>query len=122
MDTVVVDTDVFSFLFKRDTRGALYRKHLDGNQLCISFATVAELYRWAVQHQWGAQRIAKLKAKFKLYTLLPYDDATAWEWAKVMSVKGRPVAVGDAWIAAGHCATTSRSSRTTDGTSSRCLV
>lgn len=31
---VVVDTDVVSFIFKGDTRGVLYRSHLDG-QLAI---------------------------------------------------------------------------------------
>lgn len=34
------------------------------------------------------------------YEVLGYDDATGWEWARAMSVKGRPVAPSDAWIAA----------------------
>ncbi len=43
-DRLVVDTDVISFLFKRDTRAKLYEPHLSGRQLVISFMTVAELY------------------------------------------------------------------------------
>lgn len=46
---VVVDTDVFSFLYKRDTRGALYLPHLSGKTAHLAFATVAELYYWAVR-------------------------------------------------------------------------
>ena len=32
--------------------------------------------------------------------MLEWDDATAWEWARVMSIKGRPIAEADAWVAA----------------------
>jgi hypothetical protein len=42
---VLVDTDVFSFVFKGDTRGDLYLPHLSGSTLNLAFATVAELYR-----------------------------------------------------------------------------
>jgi tRNA(fMet)-specific endonuclease VapC len=45
---IVVDTDVLSYLFKGDTRGDLYRPHLDGQVLLISFMTLAELDRWAL--------------------------------------------------------------------------
>jgi len=53
MDFVILDTDVCSFLFKRDTRGELYRPHLEGKTPCLSFQTVAELYQWAEIHNWG---------------------------------------------------------------------
>ena len=45
MSDVIVDTDVASFLFKRDTRARWYRRHLLGNTLYASFMTVAELRR-----------------------------------------------------------------------------
>jgi hypothetical protein len=32
MRPVLLDTDVFSFIFKRDTRAALYAPHLDDAQ------------------------------------------------------------------------------------------
>ena len=47
-DRCVVDTDVVSFFFKGDTRAALYRPHLVGQFLLISFMTVAELDRWSL--------------------------------------------------------------------------
>ena len=48
VDTVVVETDVFSFVYKRDSRGAAYAKHLTDQPLHLAFATVAERYRWSV--------------------------------------------------------------------------
>ncbi|HWG41741.1 MAG TPA: hypothetical protein VN688_03075 [Gemmataceae bacterium] len=61
MGTVVMDTDVVSFLFKKDTRARLFQRHLVGQQWMISFMTVAELELWALRHQWGATRKARLE-------------------------------------------------------------
>jgi hypothetical protein len=41
--TVVIDTDVVSFLHKKDSRARLFRPHLVGNDRIISFMTLAEL-------------------------------------------------------------------------------
>ncbi len=54
--SIVCDTDVWSFLFKKDTRAELYRAHLEKRVLCISFQTVAELYQWAEKADWGTAR------------------------------------------------------------------
>lgn len=40
---VIVDTDVLSYVFKGDSRAELFRKHLAGHELAVSFQTVAEL-------------------------------------------------------------------------------
>jgi tRNA(fMet)-specific endonuclease VapC len=96
----LVDTNVVSYFLKGDSRGDLYRQHVDGKLLCISFVSVAELYRWAVMHNWGAARIVMLQEKLESYTVVQLDDQTLWEWARIMSVKGHPIAPGDAWIAA----------------------
>jgi predicted nucleic acid-binding protein len=100
MNAVVADTDVVSFVFKRDTREGLYRRHLDGKRVCIAFMTVAELYQWATSHRWGKMRVEELRQELTRYVVLPYDDDTAWEWARIRSIKGRPVESKDAWIAA----------------------
>ena len=47
MDSIVIDTDVLSYLFKRDTRGDRYQPHLDGKLGVLSFMTIAELDFWA---------------------------------------------------------------------------
>ncbi len=61
MAAVVVDTDVVSFLFKRDTRAEAYKPHLRGKLLTISFMTVAELDRWAIARSWGEARRQQLE-------------------------------------------------------------
>lgn len=43
MPAVVIDTDVVSFRFKKDSRAALFQKHLLGCDWIISFMTLAEL-------------------------------------------------------------------------------
>jgi len=47
MDSVVIDTDVLSYLFKQDSRGESYQAHLEGKFGVISFMTLAELGVWA---------------------------------------------------------------------------
>jgi predicted nucleic acid-binding protein len=100
MDTVLVDTDVFSYLLKNDTRAALYRKHLDGRRLALCFMTVAELHSWAVERNWGTKKLDELRDKLRQYLVLHSDDATVEQYAAVRNVRGFPVNVGDAWIAA----------------------
>lgn len=100
MNHVVVDTSVVSYLLKQHSLADSYRQFLAGKLLGLSFMTVAELYRWPLERNWGAARIAVLQAHLKDYVVLPQDDAMCWEWAKIMSRKGRPIAAADAWIAA----------------------
>jgi hypothetical protein len=40
---VVIDTDVLSFLYKRDTRARLYEPHLNDPPFIVSFMSLAEL-------------------------------------------------------------------------------
>lgn len=96
----MVDTNVVSYRFKRDSRGHLYTRHLTGQNPAVSFMTVAELYRWSVRRNWGASLLATLQNDLLKYATLPLDDETAWEWARITSIPGRPMDAGDAWIAA----------------------
>ncbi len=103
MSTVVLDTDVWSFVFKRDSRAEHYRAHLEGNVLCVSFQTVAELYQWAETANWGAKRREKLQEWLRRFEVLGYDDATAQIWARIRTERdrqGHPMAAQDAWVAA----------------------
>jgi tRNA(fMet)-specific endonuclease VapC len=60
MDAVLIDTDVFSFFFKRDSRRELYVDDVIDRQLYLSFMSVAELRKWAIVRNWGRQRRARL--------------------------------------------------------------
>ncbi len=99
----VVDTDVVSYSFKRDTRAARYRSHLDGHLLVVSFMTLAELDQWALQHGWGARRRARLAAYLTSLTVVESSrDLCVW-WARIRVATrrlGRRIEVADAWIAA----------------------
>jgi predicted nucleic acid-binding protein len=53
MPAVVVDTDVVSYLHKKDTRARLFRHHLLGKERIISFMTLAELELWVLERNWG---------------------------------------------------------------------
>ncbi len=103
MDFVVVDTDVLSFCFKGDSRAELYRQHLEGHVLVVSFMTVAELRYWAMVRKWGVARRAKMERFLKRFVVHPFDDALCAAWAGVTHQayrKGRLLPCADAWIAA----------------------
>lgn len=103
MASLLVDTDVLSFLEKGDTRGTLYRPHLAGQKVAVSFMTVAELDQWALLHNWGANRRSALESELQRYVLIADDrDLCRW-WAAVRvgcRRAGRSLEVADAWIAA----------------------
>lgn len=103
MRFVLLDTDVFSFALKQDTRAALYQQHLHGAQPCLSFQTVAELRLWALLRHWSPARREGLEGSISRCLVLPCDDGTTTQWARVCAHRrrlGRPIGCGDAWVAA----------------------
>jgi predicted nucleic acid-binding protein len=103
MNSVVVDTDVVSFLFKRDSRAELYKPHLTGKTLVISFMTVAELDRWPLERNWSPATRAAMELQLRKYVVHPYDRELCRKWAEVTheaNKKGRPIQCADAWVAA----------------------
>lgn len=48
MAAAVVDTDVVSYRFKKDSKARLYRPHMTGREWVLSFMTLAELDQWAL--------------------------------------------------------------------------
>ena len=103
MPGCVVDTDVVSYLFKGDTRSELYRPILTGKLLVVSFMTVAELDRWALDHNWGETRRLKMEQHLRSFVVYPFNRSLCSKWAEVMNVtrrNGRRMGFADAWIAA----------------------
>lgn len=100
---VVIDTDVASFFFKEDTRSALYEPHLAGQFLFLSFMTLAELRRWALKYNWGAQKKTRFEKYLRRYSIKHSTPELCLLWAEVMDagrLAGKTIAVPDAWIAA----------------------
>jgi tRNA(fMet)-specific endonuclease VapC len=103
MEAIVLDTDVFSFLYKADTRAQRYAADVAGRELCLCFQTVAEVRLWSMERNWSRQRQEKLAEVLRRYVVLPYDSEMADRWAQVTLGRkrlGRPINCGDAWIAA----------------------
>ncbi len=103
MSSVVVDTDVVSYLFKNHPIGALYDTDLSGRTLLISFMTLAELDLWTIQSKWGDQRREWLRLYLERFVILPYSRSLCTIWAEVTAggrMRGRRIECADAWVAA----------------------
>lgn len=103
MDSLLIDTDVISYLFKSDTRAELYRPHLHNKLPLVSFMTVAELRQWMLIRNWGNKRKLQMETHLLQYTLVPFDRALCQAWAEVRYEafrQGRGIETSDAWIAA----------------------
>jgi tRNA(fMet)-specific endonuclease VapC len=71
MEIVLVDTDVFSYLWQDRPEAVAYRKHVAGRIVALSFTSVAEAYYGAHKRKWGPRRLAQLEAAMRPYLLLP---------------------------------------------------
>jgi predicted nucleic acid-binding protein len=104
MDAILLDTDVFSFLMKgTDTRAELYRPHVKGKTIALSFVTVGELFAWGVHKNWGAQKFADLEQRIKAAVVVPYDLDLCRQFGRLKAERakaGREVPANDLWIAA----------------------
>jgi predicted nucleic acid-binding protein len=103
MSSVVVDTDVVSFVFKNHPIGSLYDADLAGRNLIISFMTLAELDRWAIQSKWGQARRNWLRMYLQPFATMPYTRALCTKWAEVTvaaQTSGYRIECADAWVAA----------------------
>jgi len=103
MTTVLLDPNIVSYLFKRDSRAGLYAPHLVNRELAIAMMTVAELFQWAALRNWGKPRVQRLEQHVERYTILPVDIDLCRQWAEVRATRskaGLPISPQDAWIAA----------------------
>jgi tRNA(fMet)-specific endonuclease VapC len=103
MNDVLVDTDVVSYLYKRDSRARKLRRHLFERRWLISFMTLAELDLWALKRNWGEPLRAKLGRYLQRFGLIYPDRNLCGWWAEVVGRAGsvgRPISTADAWIAA----------------------
>lgn len=99
---VLVDTNVVSFTYKKDSRAALYEPHLQGNFLIISFMTLAELKLWTLKNDWGEKRKKNFAEFLKDYLIIYPDEKLCEIWAKIKTdahKNGNPVDTADAWVA-----------------------
>ena len=60
-DAVLVDTDVISYIFKKDSRDILYKPHIEGKLAIIAAQTFAELESWPLNNKWSLKRHGQLR-------------------------------------------------------------
>jgi tRNA(fMet)-specific endonuclease VapC len=103
MPIILLDTDVFSFLLKGDSRANAYVTLVQGHRLAVAFMTVAELFQWAAVRKWGVRRTTQLEQALAACLIVPVDVEMCRIWGRVRAERqsaGRPMAPQDAWIAA----------------------
>ena len=103
INSIVLDTSVVSFIFRRDDRASFYLKRTGGRHAVISFQTLEELWHGAYFGEWGARRRNQLAGHIKHYTVI-------WPGAELVNIcaelraerkaAGRALRVSDAWTAA----------------------
>ena len=97
-DTLLVDTDVTSDLFKRRARAGHYKRTIQGKRLALSFMSVAELYKWSVKRKWSQDKMHVLEGAIKRYLVLPFDHELARMWGRITAeceILGRPIPPSD---------------------------
>jgi tRNA(fMet)-specific endonuclease VapC len=102
-EDVLLDTDVYSFITRGDSRGEPFRRAIEGRRLCLSFATVAELYKGAKKRGWSPERVQEMEADLQRYLVLGYDTALVRICGELLAERersARPMEEFDAWIAA----------------------
>lgn len=102
-EAVVADTDVLSFMFKKDSRAGGYRTHLEGRSVILSFQTVAEFWRWSYQRNWGSRRQERMEGFLSQFAVCHSNHELNVRWAELMVESrraGRPLLAQDAWVAA----------------------
>lgn len=100
---LLIDTDVISYAYKKDSRSVLYEPHLKGNSFVISFMTLAELNHWTLGNNWGEKRKSEFSEFLKNYLVIYPDEKACEIWAQITinaRKKGTPIETADAWIAA----------------------
>jgi tRNA(fMet)-specific endonuclease VapC len=103
MNRIILDTDVFSILFKERSEAPKYLPHLTNAILCLSFVTVGELYFWQEKHGWGDKKRSKLEARLKKFVVLPSNEQVCSSYAVLrnrLESRGTPMHFADLWIAA----------------------
>ncbi len=101
--SLLIDTDVVSFTYKKDSRADLYEPHLKGNLLVLSFMTLAELNLWTLGNSWNEKRKRNFAAFLKNYLIIYSDEKLCEIWVNIKiesKRKGRPIETADARVAA----------------------
>jgi tRNA(fMet)-specific endonuclease VapC len=77
-DSLLLDTDVASYLVKNSPRAKPFRSLLKGQRPALAFVSVAELFKWTLKRHWGPEKVNQLEAALRRYVVIPFDRDLAW--------------------------------------------
>ena len=110
MATVMVDTDVYSYLgSKNANRVAPYIRHLQGHTIALSFITVGEQYagyfRKIARGEWSVAHLQRFELRLQSVVVVPYDIEICKVFGELRTLKNpngsdRTIGTNDLWIAA----------------------
>jgi predicted nucleic acid-binding protein len=86
-----------------NTHAEIYKKHVQGKLMAVSFITVGELLFGAKKKNWGPLKLADLTQRLRSVVVVPYDREICATYADLkvrVQQMGRPVSDNDLWIAA----------------------
>ena len=101
--SVVVDSNIVSYIARNSPIAEYYLPHLEGRRVVISFQTWEEVLYGAYQANWSDRRIRELEARMGLYEVqLPNVDLIriSARLRQQRRTAGRRLEPADAWIAA----------------------
>lgn len=100
MNSVVLDTDVASLIFKGELPDSMAAQ-LIGYRPCITFVALAELVKWTELRSWGPRRRDQLTRWLNAMAVLPGTPLVARKWGEISAFavkRGRPRPQNDTWI------------------------
>lgn len=103
---IVVDTDVFSYIFN-GTDVANFSDKIKGAIPVLSFVTVGELHFGARKQRWGERRLNRLDEQIHRYLVAPADEDLGRLWGELKAQArnsghclGQVEHTNDLWICA----------------------
>ena len=101
MDTILLDTDVTSYIIKDLPVAAIFRPIVFGNRVAVSFMTLAEIHEGIFRSNWGEVKKQRIADGLQQFVLLPFTVNVCEIWGRIRAErKHQPISGGDAWIAA----------------------
>jgi len=104
MKAHVVDTNIVSYILKKDSRASLYEPLLSGSDNFVSFMTIGELNYWVHKRGWGIRRTTEMEELLRSNFIVHHSCESLMDWFARLRIQtekaGRPISVGDALIAA----------------------
>jgi tRNA(fMet)-specific endonuclease VapC len=102
-DTILIDTDIFTYLFKNSAEAYKFRPFVEKKMACVSFATAGELFFGAFSAGWGEKKILALRKELSNYVIISSNYYICLLYGRIRSQcesSGHVLNDPDYWIAA----------------------